>query len=338
MNLLVAGGCGFVGAAIIRRFMQHRIGWKYTVIDSLRRVGSERNAEDLESRGVEVIRGDVRQMGDIEAAGDDFAWVIDAAAEPSVTLGGLTPSQAVGHNLIGSMNLIENAAAIRAGFVLLSTSRVYSINALRMLRLWEEDGRFVLAPNSPESGVTYRGIDESFSTAAPVSVYGATKLAAETMALEYAHHMKLPCIIDRCGVITGEGQFGRGDQGVFSWWIKRWKDGAPLWYKGWGGRGHQTRCVLHPDDLADLLLYQIDARPIEVMNISGGIDNAVSLETWSRWCEEAMGPRVVGSVELATAGDVPWLVLNSDAARNAYFWRPAISAQEIFERTLRNTA
>lgn len=34
-------------------------------------------------------------------------------------------------------------------------------------------------------GLTLRGIREDFSTAAPVSLYGATKLASEALALEY---------------------------------------------------------------------------------------------------------------------------------------------------------
>ena len=42
----------------------------------------------------------------------------------------------------------------------------------------------------------------------------STKLAAETVALEYGEAFGFPVWIDRCGVLAGAGQFGRADQGV----------------------------------------------------------------------------------------------------------------------------
>ena len=81
MKILVTGGCGFVGAAVCRRFLAAHTGLALTVLDSLRRRGSETNVADLEARGVRVIHGDVRVAADIEAVGP-FDWVVDAAAEP----------------------------------------------------------------------------------------------------------------------------------------------------------------------------------------------------------------------------------------------------------------
>ena len=89
MKILVAGGCGFVGAAVCRRLLATREGLAITVLDSLRRAGSETNVEPLSALGVRVIRGDVRVESDILAAagGGGFDWVIDAAAESSVLAG-----------------------------------------------------------------------------------------------------------------------------------------------------------------------------------------------------------------------------------------------------------
>ena len=57
------------------------------------------------------------------------------------------------------------------------------------------------------------------------------------MALEYAAAFGFPLWIDRCGVIAGPGQFGRIDQGIFSYWIYQWQRGKPLSYIGFGGKG-----------------------------------------------------------------------------------------------------
>jgi len=93
MKILVTGGCGFVGAAICRRFFQARSGLAITVLDSLRRRGSETNVADLEGRGVRVVHGDLRVAADLAALGP-FDWVIDAAAEPwldpIIAMGGVT--------------------------------------------------------------------------------------------------------------------------------------------------------------------------------------------------------------------------------------------------------
>jgi len=74
----------------------------------------------------------------------DADWVIDAAANPSVLagIGDQTGSrQLVEHNLSGTINLLEYCKNRRAGFILLSTSRVYSIKALNDLKLVVERRR-----------------------------------------------------------------------------------------------------------------------------------------------------------------------------------------------------
>jgi CDP-paratose 2-epimerase len=70
------------------------------------------------------------------------ALVLNAAAEPSVLAGtqaspgrGVTSRQLVEHNLLGTVNLLELAARWGSGFVMISTSRVYSIAELSALPL-----------------------------------------------------------------------------------------------------------------------------------------------------------------------------------------------------------
>lgn len=344
MKILVTGGCGFVGAAICRRFLAARPGLALTVLDSLRRRGSETNVADLEARGVRVVHGDVRVAADIEALGP-FDWVIDAAAEPSVlagtAAGGHTGRrQLVDHNLGGTVNLLEAAATWQAGLVLLSTSRVYSIPALCELPLGERTGRggagaFAVDAARPlPAGLAATGITEAFSTAAPVSLYGATKLAGETLALEYAHAAGTPLVIDRCGVMAGAGQFGRADQGIFSWWIHRWAARRPLAYIGFGGRGLQVRDCLHPDDLAELLLLQMAAarggKP-ELLHASGGAASATSLAELSLWCSERLGPHDVAASGESRPYDLPWVVLDHTAATTQHGWKPTRTAERIFE-------
>src|SRR4029453_9459636 len=91
----------------------------------------------LKAAGVAVKHGDVRSRSDLDALGAADC-VIDAAANPSGLAGvdGRTSSrQAVEHNLVGTLNVLEFCRERGAGLVLLSTSRVYSVNALNALPL-----------------------------------------------------------------------------------------------------------------------------------------------------------------------------------------------------------
>src|SRR5690606_7073558 len=139
--------------------------------------------------------------------------------------------QLVEHNLGGTINLLEYCKARKAQFILLSTSRVYAIGPLATLAVTVRDGAFVPDESRPlPPGLSPAGLGETFSTGAPISLYGATKLASEAMALEYGETFGFPVFINRCGVLAGAGQFGRPDQGIFAYWVNSWLRKRPLKY------------------------------------------------------------------------------------------------------------
>ena len=99
--------------------------------------------------------------------------------------GSVSSRQLVEHNLLGTINVLEYCRRSSAGLILLSTSRVYSIPALGSLPLSTVGNRFAFEPDAARIlpiGISSEGISESFSTAAPISLYGATKLSSEILA------------------------------------------------------------------------------------------------------------------------------------------------------------
>lgn len=346
MTILLTGACGFAGFEIARGLRARRADWKIVGLDNLSRPGSEGNRAALQRLGVRVLHGDVRLASDIEAVGPVEA-VIDAAANPSVLAGldGQASSrQVIEHNLGGTIHLLEFCRRHQAAFVLLSTSRLYSIPALCALPVESrgEPPAFFLAPGGRlPHGVSAAGLTEEFSTTAPISLYGATKLASEALALEYAHSFGLPVWLNRCGVLAGAGQFGRADQGIVAFWIHSWRERRKLRYIGFDGRGPQVRDALHPRDLVDLLVAQLECRDPaskpRVLALGGGPANAFSLAGLSAWCADRFGWRVeVGSDRTPRPLDVPWVVMDPSLARRTWNWSPATSLHDIFEEVARH--
>ena len=354
-------------------------GLKITLVDNLMRPGSQSNRAPLECLGAEVILGDLRQRDFVESL-PACDWVIDCAANPSV-LAGLgsaaldapanIPSQAnqspsqnlVDHNLGGTIHLLEYCKRHRAGMVLVSSSRVYSIRELSGIPHQIKNSVLQFDWDRIESenlipGLSRQGIDERFSIEPPLSLYGATKLASEWLAKEYSNAFDFPLWINRCGILAGSGQFGKADQGIITYWMHRFLYRHPLRMLGFQGSGAQVRDCLHPDDLARLVQLQIGesigesqgrqtqqplqnqpslrSKPITV-NVSGGIESAFSLQELHEWCARRWGSERFGAVsELQRIDqprpyDAPWIVLDSNKARQTWNWEPLRDRLSIWE-------
>ena len=110
------------------------------------RPGSELNRARLAKLGVALVHGDIRMPSDFESL-PAVDWVIDAAANPSVLAGiqtGFSSRQLIEHNLGSVVNVLEYCKAHKAGLLLMSTSRVYSIPALRRCRCKSQGDAFCL--------------------------------------------------------------------------------------------------------------------------------------------------------------------------------------------------
>jgi CDP-paratose 2-epimerase len=338
VKILIAGICGFVGSKLARTLLEAQSGLELFGIDNFIRPGSELNRESLKELGVRVVYGDIRARSDLGLL-PGVDWVIDAAASPSVLAGidGRTSSrQLVEHNLIGTINLLEFCKEQAAGLVLLSTSRVYSIGPLASLPVVVENGAY--RPNPEVSfpvGLQPDGITEVFSTEPPLSLYGSTKHACETLALEYGETFSFPVWINRCGVMAGAGQFGYPEQGIFAYWINGYLRKLPLRYIGFAGQGYQVRDCLHPRDLGLLIQKQInagfDSSRARIVNASGGADSAISLRQLSDWCAERFGSHKVLTDPNPRRFDIPWIVLNSKKAACLWDWRPQIALDSILD-------
>jgi len=288
-NILITGGAGFVGSNLAIKLKEHYPNINITVLDNLKRRGSELNLPRLAKFEINFIHGDVRNKEDLNFD-KKIDLILECSAEPSV-LAGIDDSQySINTNLIGTLNCLELAKRTNATLIFLSTSRIYPVEELNQIKYKENKTRFEIDDKQILEGISKNGISENFPLGKYRSLYGATKLCSEFLIQEYVHNFNIKAIINRCGIITGPWQMGKVDQGVIALWIARhvWKN-KPLSYIGFGGNGKQVRDFIDIDDLFDVINIQIeniDKYNNEIFNIGGGLENSLSLLEMTDLCQK----------------------------------------------------
>jgi len=335
MKYLITGGAGFVGSSLAIRLKNNYPKSQVICLDNLKRRGSELNLPRLRKLGVDFIHGDIRNKEDFSGIGE-VDVIVECSAEPSVLAGyNSSAGYVVNTNLFGTVNCLEFARKSKAGFIMLSTSRVYPINPINSLNFSEAEARFELLDEQKLPGSSGEGITEEFPLTGVRSLYGATKLASELLILEYSEMYGIDAVINRCGVITGPWQFGKVDQGVVVLWVARhfWKQ--PLNYIGYGGEGKQVRDILHIDDLfrlIDLQVNRLEDMSGSTFNVGGGKDVSVSLRELTQLSEKYTGNSIpIEGIKENRQGDIRIYITDNANVFKATGWKPAIGMESIIE-------
>lgn len=335
-SVLITGGAGFVGSSIAISLKKKYPSYDVICMDNLHRRGSELNLPRLRAAEISFVHGDIRNEEDFDPVGE-VDILIDAAAEPSV-LAGMDGSidYLLKTNFNGTINALKFAQKHDAIFMFLSTSRIYPIETIAKAQYDVLDTRFAFGNNPEINGISKLGISESLNLQGARSLYGSSKLASELFVEEFKQFFNLKTIINRCGVLSGEYQMGKVDQGVVVLWMARhfWK--KKLSYIGFGGTGKQTRDVLHVDDLFNLIDYQlhhIDEVNGQIFNVGGGVETSFSLFELTKVCSEITGNEIdITAVDDDRVGDIPIYITDNTKVGNASGWKPEVGMKEIMER------
>jgi CDP-paratose 2-epimerase len=177
-NILITGGAGFVGSNLALKLKQDYPDVNITVLDNLKRRGSELSLKRLKAADIEFIHGDIRNKEDLVFEKVDL--LLECSAEPSVMAGiNSSPEYLLNTNLVGTLNCLEVAREHGAASLFLSTSRVYPISYINNLNFEEAETRFNILDDQDIPGASSKGIAENFPLDKPRSLYGTTKLASE---------------------------------------------------------------------------------------------------------------------------------------------------------------
>jgi dTDP-glucose 4,6-dehydratase len=186
VNVLVTGGCGFIGSNLVRHLRQVRPEWKIVNLDKLTYAGNLENLKDLEGDPNHVfIRGDINDKPLLARlfATHEIDSVMHLAAESHVDRSILGPEEFIVANVLGTQVLLEAARAAKVQrFLQVSTDEVYGS----------------LGPT---------GAFSETSPLQPSSPYSASKTSADLIALAWHHTFGMDVVVTRCSNNYGNFQF-----------------------------------------------------------------------------------------------------------------------------------
>jgi len=249
MNLLITGGCGFIGANLVRYQRQHYPEDRVVVLDALTYAGNLHNLDDFQADpGVKFVPGDIL---DGELVGsllrdERIDAIAHLAAESHVDRSILGPMAFINTNVVGTATLLEAArAASIKRFLHVSTDEVYGS----------------LEPHDP-------AFTEQ-TPLAPRSPYAASKAASDHLVLSYVHTYGFPALVTRCSNNYGPFQF---PEKLIPLMILKALAGEPLPVYG---DGRQVRDWIHVQDhCAGLSAVLRKGRLGEVYNLGGRAERA----------------------------------------------------------------
>jgi len=343
-NILITGGAGFVGSNLAIKLKNKYPRVEISVLDNLKRRGSELNLNRLKNNCINFIHGDVRNIEDLDLK-EKVDLIIECSAEPSVLANIDSIRYSLNTNLIGTLNCLELARRKSANFIFLSTSRVYPVQELNQIKIKEGPTRFEISPKQKLKGISQKGVSEEFTTGEFRSLYGTSKLCSEMLIKEYCHNFSIKAVINRCGIITGPWQMGKVDQGIIVLWMARhfWKNNQ-LSYIGFGGQGKQVRDFIDIDDLFDVIDIQLNDFNLyqqNTFNIGGGKKNSLSLKEMTKICQEITGNKINIKSDLKNRiDDVPLYISDTSKFQKISGWSckntPKTTFKKIYQWLLEN--
>ncbi|MCS4149338.1 SDR family NAD(P)-dependent oxidoreductase [Salinibacter ruber] len=325
MNILITGGCGFIGSNAVRYFAEQ--GHEIHVLDNLSRNGAQVNRTWIrEQFDVAVTEGDVRDRELLEdiVREKTVDVVLHLAGQVAVTTSVDAPRQDFDVNARGTLNVLEAVRKHSPDTIVLnaSTNKVYG--KLRGRQVEEEERRYAFAGD-------ITGIDEG----QPLnfhSPYGCSKGAADQYVEDYCAIYGVPTVNFRQSCIYGPRQFGMEAQGWMAWFVIAHLTNQPITIYG---NGKQVRDALYVDDLIEgyhRAIQNIDDVAGESFNVGGGPENSVSLLEFMDILEEVSGTSVSYDYGEWRPGDQKVYVSDTTKITQATGWAPNTSVNEGIEK------
>jgi dTDP-glucose 4,6-dehydratase len=251
MRVLVTGGAGYIGSALITKLLDE--GYDVFSIDNLSR-GDYKYLKKYEGNPrLKLVVGDVCDLEKLEEVLKECGKVdavVHLAAIPGLERCQKNPQSAILTNIYGTYNVLETARKHDVSkFVFTSSAAVY--------------GNPIKTPIVEEHPLN------------PTNLYGVTKLAGEKLVEAYHSSYGLDTVILRFGNVYGVGLYSYWET-VIPKFVKQALSGQPLTIYG---DGKQSRDFIHAWDIIQAIMLAVKAGSVitgETFNVGIGKPTSVN--------------------------------------------------------------
>ncbi|HEX4006920.1 MAG TPA: NAD-dependent epimerase/dehydratase family protein [Acidobacteriaceae bacterium] len=319
-SYFIVGGAGFIGSHFTDVLLASPLTRRVTLFDNFSSGREWHFEHHRNDPRLKVIRADASDVNALTATMDGHDWVIHLASNPDIALA------------------VENPEIDFYRGTLLTNNVVEAMRRANVRRLIYASGSGVYGDAGDQV------VAEDFAPLCPVSTYGASKLAGESLIASYCSMFGLRACVFRFGNVVG----ARQTHGVGFDFLRR-LSAKPNRLRILGD-GRQSKPYIHVSDVVGAVLCAADkaTAPFSVFNVA--TDDAVSVTEIAELAVAALGLPANPAFAYTGGrcgwrGDVPVLRLNSSRIRSLG-WVPkwnsreavCLSLQEISadERTLRS--
>lgn len=300
-RVLVTGGAGFVGSALVRRLLQEQA--RVTVLDDL----FTGRRENLPGSGLEFVQGSVCDPAVVERLVAQSDTIFHCAAR-NIVVSTRNPREDYETNIGGTLNVLL-AARARGNVRVVYTSSASVYGNPRYLPINEDDPLSLLTP------------------------YSVSKLAGENYCMAFFESYGLPATAVRYSNIFGPGQDPENPYcGVVAKFVEALFAGRP---PAIHGDGNQTRDFTFIDDAveATVLAGTSDRAVGEVFNVGSGVETRVNelAQILIRLTGATVEPVHINRRDV---DNIRRRVVNIEKTRRALRWVPEVTLEEGLRRTV----
>ncbi len=322
-NLLVTGGAGFIGSAVIRQVMAET-DWNILNVDCLTYAGNLASVAMVESDPrYQFAKLDITDFPAIEKAVAEFQpdYVLHLAAESHVDRSIDSASPFIQTNIVGTHSMLEACTAY--------------------WRTLEDDGKKSFRFHHVSTDEVFGSLGETglFSETTPYqpnSPYSASKAGSDHLVMAWFHTHGLPVVMTNCSNNYGPYQF---PEKLIPLMIINAQSGKPLPVYG---QGTNVRDWLHVDDhVRAMRTVLVHGKTGETYNVGGNAEER-NIDVVNTICavidellpDSAHAPHanLIEYVKDRPGHDLRYAI-DASKIKNDLGWEP----QESFESGMRST-